>query len=310
MTNLTTRSLLVLRDWQWIREVCWLYVSILAGVLLLTAASLKILEALAGPQSNDLNLWERLLLIGGEWILGTALVLMYRPTTTRWIAIAVFAIFAFVAMAKWMDGASSCGCFGAAVVSPTLILGVDLNVLCLLVFARPTKMPARVQRGIRLQRFAVSGSLAAVFGVALSAEARNALSMERGWTIAAASEIVGRESDLLAAVNIGDTIAHGRWVVLFYDPQCDHCREALAHVESWAADRSSPPVASVSVDSQIRLVEEPGGRKSVLIGELNGVIRWTAPTPSAVAMVEGKVVDVSGVGPADVAEFLRVHLEG
>lgn len=116
-------------------------VSIAAGVLLLTAALLKILD-------NTLPLWFLShrefgvlvfsVLLAAEISLGLVLVISSRARIPRVCGSLVFLGFAVFSLYIAIGGATSCGCFGSLKVNPWITASLDLLMSLLLYLASKT----------------------------------------------------------------------------------------------------------------------------------------------------------------------------
>lgn len=123
-------------------------VSPLVGLLLLTAAGLKLLGGAVSPVAQlgrfaapsfqmALILWEVLL---GLWLISRV------ERVGAWaVAGLTFASFAVVSGYFGSIGQATCGCFGTIDASPWAAFGIDLVVLALLATARPSFDPGTLQ---------------------------------------------------------------------------------------------------------------------------------------------------------------------
>jgi hypothetical protein len=112
----------------------------IAALILVAAAVLKLWAAMGPGESVWLTRHQRtwnVLVAGGEillagWLLSRVLAL------ASWIAaIAAFLAFTGYSAAQLADGASSCGCLGRLEVDPRWMLGVDLALVSVLLWAGP-----------------------------------------------------------------------------------------------------------------------------------------------------------------------------
>jgi hypothetical protein len=106
-------------------------IPVLIGVVLLTAAALKI-QQLATDASQENSLFTSRWLLTGlvefELALGLWLLSGAHPKQARRMALAAFAGFCFVSLYQARTGAPSCGCFGKISVKPWHTLLFDLAI--------------------------------------------------------------------------------------------------------------------------------------------------------------------------------------
>ncbi|MHB1423824.1 MAG: MauE/DoxX family redox-associated membrane protein [Gemmataceae bacterium] len=110
-------------------------IPILVGVVLLTAAALKIQQLSAGPTTENTLFTSRWFLIGlveCELALGLWLLIGAYPKPARRAALAAFAGFSLVALYQALTGAPSCGCFGNVPIKPWYTLLLDLAIVAVL----------------------------------------------------------------------------------------------------------------------------------------------------------------------------------
>lgn len=123
-----------------IRTLSFRVVARLVGVLLLTAAALKI-HGLATDPVPRMGVFStpefQLAAIEFELFLSVWLLWGIRPLGAWLIALVTFASYAVVSFYQAWIGQSSCGCFGRLSISPWYAFALDLTVLAALALARP-----------------------------------------------------------------------------------------------------------------------------------------------------------------------------
>jgi hypothetical protein len=150
------------RLWHWCR--------ITLGLLLLTAAILKLLGSHVAPVPRTGWLADpRIESIVLVWELGLAAWLLSGVVRTGgWLAaVGTFLTFAAASgYAVWV-GVADCGCFGAIKTSPWVALAVDLTCLALLAAGRPqwTSGTGAELRSLATAGLKASGGVAVLLGV-------------------------------------------------------------------------------------------------------------------------------------------------
>jgi hypothetical protein len=126
-------------------------VRIVLGVLLLTAASLKIAGLAIDPWSQESVLWSLRVQVAAvevESVLGLWLLSGWSLRTSWLLCLAFFASMAAISIYLVLEGQESCGCFGQIMVNPWLTFFLDLGAVALLLFCRP-ESSGEVPSGIR-----------------------------------------------------------------------------------------------------------------------------------------------------------------
>lgn len=202
------------------RHRAWAFTSALAGLLLLSAAALKLVATPARsdsllPFAAASSLVILIELIFALWLLSGR----FAPGA-RLLAAATFATFAAVSSVRAWSGDGSCGCFGIVAVPPALMATVDSAVLCLLLVARPPDAGSRAFGPAKL-----AGVVAAL--VLLAAVAQ----LSRLPTALADKEYEprpGQKWPLVDELEGTIDIGHGESCIVLYRPDCQHCRKFLS----------------------------------------------------------------------------------
>ena len=282
------------------------------GLLLILSAALKAFDLAAGPLPGDSALeepWFRLFGVGCEvvwatWLLfgggGTATWLL---TVLMWIAFAGFNAYGMVV------GKTTCGCFGVVKVSPRVTLTIDMIALgfTMLSKPRPGSDSGRLVRGgvISVAAAMVASTAFGVWNFNRFADLR----LSQDGLLRSGSAIIidptswpGKQFPLLGQTNIGATLTKGRWLVLLYRADCDHCNRAIPRYAEWISE-----LGLGSDGMQLAFVEIPPyseGQieplKPAVYGRLSAGNDWVVGTPMAVTLVDGKVTNVV---EGEAAEF-------
>jgi hypothetical protein len=260
--------------------------------VLLTAAGLKLLEAVTNPLAGGPffgTRWELLVVLEVEVLLALALLLGLYPALTRWLAIGCFLIFAGVNLYQWQAGASTCGCFGPVRVHPAYSLALDLAVLGALCWWRPAPGPIWSAEKTFLL------GLGALFWVPVAMLASSAtdpddLDKPGGVVVLHPEEWVGQPFPLLDRLRGGGRLRHGQWVVVFHRRGCPACTALLEEIkELTGEDRgliAGVRFACIEVPSGERVASaeaSPCDKNLHLFAERE----WIMKTPMCVRMSNG-----------------------
>jgi methylamine utilization protein MauE/uncharacterized protein DUF1573 len=156
-----------------IRQRGFLLLSQLLGLLLLAAAALKVFGLSADPVARAGLFsapWFHALVIELEVLLGLWLLWGEYPVGSWLASIVTFMAFACVSFYLGWIGEASCGCFGAAQISPTVspwvMFGVDVALVLLLSVVRPPlgSSPIPIRRAFRIGLLA-AGIIAVCVGI-------------------------------------------------------------------------------------------------------------------------------------------------
>ncbi len=133
-------------------------VALVLGVLLLTAAGLKLygLRVDAVARVGWLSApWVQAASVQWEIALGAWLLSRKYPLGSWLAAVGTFAALAAVSLSLGWAGQASCGCLGVIPASPWHALAADLVALGLLAFGRPDLGSLRREAGAELRRLAL-----------------------------------------------------------------------------------------------------------------------------------------------------------
>lgn len=242
-----------------------------AAVALLVGATLKASAAWKAPA--ELGTW---VLIGFEIAVAASLILGSRWMWPKVLAGAVFAAFATVALRLHVDGATSCGCFGAVAVRP-LWIGITDAILSLSLLLAAWLSNRRPIHHVVLVT-ATMGALIIGWLLPLSWISPSP-AVQTAW--------IGRSLSSVVRTDIDSDLSRGRWSVLFYRGDCPSCRVKLVQLARQAA---SDPTRRGAV------VVLPSGKhtndahlEGVLVGQL--LSSAAPPIPSTLLeLVDGVVV--------------------
>ena len=114
----------------------------------------------------------------------------------------------------------------------------------------------------------------------------------------------GRPFELGKYIDIGDELAHGRWVVVLYRIGCPECDWLIAEwpvISRQFLERARTALVAVPPRSPAATSTLPGVSLGVSLGELSNDRSWLVKTPTVLSLVNNRVLDVCiGFEPRDV----------
>jgi len=265
------------------------------GSLLLAAAFLKAHEYIAdlfGPATTFEKIFG-ITIVEAELALGLWMLFGLFARLNRRVSVAFFACFAAVSFYKAVNGDSSCGCLGRLSLRPWHMSIIDVVAIAALLRYRPAPKPERsaTSTGLRLLAF-----ITVLFWPGLTL----AFLMDR--PVAGTRPVVLRPDDwrgrclpLLPHIDIGARLAEGQWTVIFYRPNCEACRAAIAtYGERTRASKSGPGTAGLALIEVPPYGERVGGEAfrgtPFVLGRLGNSRNWSVRTPTEIALQDCIVV--------------------
>ena len=299
----------------------------LASLVLLFAAFMK-WEQLPVIERMGTGLLHNPWLVAGQIIAEAGLAFWLLsgllPLWSRRAALATFAVFACFTLYKAVTGAASCGCFGQFQVNPWVTLALDIIVVAALYQSlRAGKMhndPIKPPQGIRWRvAFLIIGILAATSLTlwrmpTASAAAEGIVVANGGLMVLEPEKWVGKpwplqkyiredkaETRKAESRNGGTELAElmrGRWTVVLYSSDCDHCRQVVPGLARNARQAPAgwcfielPPYARPGEQLIGRGPADSAGR-GIVLAQLTDQHEWFAQTPVLVEMQDGIVQKV------------------
>ncbi len=303
----------------------WPVFRIVIGLVLLTAAIAKC-HALA--TSIDVkpgilhSRWFNILVVHFEIAFAVILFSQLLPKLTWGASLLTFAIFFSVAATKAALGENSCGCFGAAVVSPVWTAIGDLAVIGMLVVVRPHgsvfHWRAFLHELGELRRYKRVGVVAgawlllavpmtfAMFSVAKSdiadlgiefigADGRKTILLQpENWS--------GKPLPLIPYIEppeVREKLKTGEWTVVLYHHDCPKCKEVIdeyiAKLRISELPQFSKQLFVVNVDRFFRSQNDYFSMpEQCLSSNLSTDLIWVIETPCEIELNRGIV---SGILP-------------
>ncbi|QDV71896.1 MauE/DoxX family redox-associated membrane protein [Botrimarina mediterranea] len=279
---------------RWARIAPDCYVRSVLAALMVIAAITKGLSPGESARAvfDGMPFVGRLLIVQAELAFGVILASGLWRCFVHDAAMLVFTVFALIAMRSVLSGEESCGCFGAAVVDPRVILLIDLLAVAALLATRRGggRLFYSAWKRVRLVvvvitlmgvplGFAMS-KLAPVHGVAVESVDKFVLLEPETW--------VGKKLPLLEVLEGKPELASGVWVVLMHHHGCSDCQRVMPGYER-----------RLIRGERVLLVETPPFPKGTAKDGFNrGFARlpddrdWFVHTPVEIIINDGVVVSV------------------
>jgi len=294
---------------------------LLVGVLLLASAGLKADQLLLDEASQEGLLgsrWFLMALVECELLLGVWLLSGIFSRRCRQVVLAVFAMFAIVALQKGFSGESSCGCFGRLEVNPWWTFGLDLLVLGAIGKWTPLQIKQQaasetevsLRSGVSRRTFAAAGIVFLV-GVPISVQMLSAhhATLTQAGTIVGDGKLVilepetwiGKPLPIATHIDIGDQLLEGEWILVLFHHDCPECQEALPQYEQLAQEGGRKRIAVVEVP--------PYGKKAnhtvaSVYGRLSDKREWFVQAPVEIFVKNG-IVEASSTGLPSLGYMAR-----
>lgn len=221
----------------------------------------------------------------------------------RLAALGSFSAFAIYNVYQIYSREESCGCFGKLSIDPMYTFWFDVAaVLALGLWGPESSGP-----GILSSRFAGVLAVYAVAGTGAglgmggmltsTIDKQGKLSGSGKYVILEPQLWVGNRLPLLSYIDIGDELAKGEWIVVFYRHDCHRCKAAMPRyrqdAEQMIKNRSQARFALVEMPpyGDLGMPTEPCSR-----GKLSDGKRWSLEAPVELQMKNGRVLVVETPG--------------
>jgi len=274
----------------------------LLGILLLAGAMLKGWQLLVEP-TVDNSIWSYrpflILAVEFELALGIWLLSGLFKKAAWFISLLCFSFFSLVTIYKAITGAESCGCFGSVQVNPWVTLfAIDLPALVALAVFRPKgeKFFAPLPSFFRFAGIASFGLITLVTTSAVLAFNEPA-KVTSSYEVLGPETWIGQPLPVLKHIDIGEKLAKGKWLLIFYRHDCQACKEEFQKYE-----QSARELARIPTGPHVAFVEIPpygGPGKNFLssktlcpVGRLSDAKKWFVQTPQIITIDDGRVVKV------------------
>ncbi|MDY7033383.1 MAG: hypothetical protein SVY10_15945 [Thermodesulfobacteriota bacterium] len=233
-------------------------ITVALGLVLLMAGLSKATDmSLFIQQIKDYNILSGYLfltlaawgLIAAEFVLGTALLVLYRPRLTLSMTSLLLLTFLGATLWAWINGATQeCGCFGAWVKRTPLEAVFEDIILLVFTFLAWAGYGRRRVRPSRAKAWAVVGScliglmLPMVFGFSpsrINLPQSQAIRLELGDL-----QVEGLEH--LGVIDFNQ----GAYLIILMDTDCSHCKDSVPLLNELAETSSLPPVIALTINDE------------------------------------------------------------
>jgi hypothetical protein len=286
------------------------FVPILVGLVLLVAAVLKTYHMASEPVAETswvTSRWFQISLVEWELLLGLALLTGVMPRMTRLAALASFVVFAVYNVYQISTGEGSCGCFGKISIDPLYTFWLDVAVVLAMGLWDPGfgttlsgLVSSRTAGTLAVFLLAGAGAALVMAGTVTSTlDKQGRLSGSGRWVIVDPAAWPGQRLPLLSYIDIGDELAKGEWIVVFYRHNCHRCKAAMPRyrhdAEQMIEKRSRARFALVEMSpyGDLGMPTEPCVR-----GKLSDGKRWLLDSPVELQMKDGIVLSVEAAESA------------
>jgi len=252
-------------------------------------------------------------------------VMVLLPGLARPVGIAMLACFTPVLIGDLLQGASSCGCFGAVQVPPWVTLTTDSFFLLCLIFVARGVESLRMTASQPTWRVVIAGVLSVLavavgFGLtagglpdptgSVDAEAPTPTGPVEGYYLPEYEGWVGTAFMSLDVASwiqdLPNDLEQGPQYILFYRLDCEHCHELM---EVFFADGVPLPTTAVAVPERDGFPTEgvqPFACGDCRMAELPAGTDWFLQTPVLVRLTDG-IVECAAEVTADAPTCLDIY---
>jgi hypothetical protein len=245
----------------------------------------------------------QLVVVQWELFLGLVLLTGVVPRAARLAALTTFATFAIYNVYQIYSREETCGCFGKLSIDPMYTFWFDVAA----VVALGLWQPESNRPGIFSSRFAgvLAVYLAAGAGAGMGVGGMLTSTLDKQGKLSGTGKYVllepqlwvGNRLPLLDYIDIGDQLAKGEWIVVFYRHNCPRCKSAMPryrrNAQHMVQDHSRARFALVEMApyGDLGLPTDP-----CVCGKLSDAKRWAIDAPIELQMKDGRVLLVEMPG--------------
>jgi hypothetical protein len=211
------------------------WVLLIAGVVLLIAATLKGYDLLRGVVTKNYffhTLQVLLEFAAGIWLISSAAT--YHALRAGAL---LFAIFLGVSVYRGLQGQTDCGCFGPVPMNPWITASMDAVMLLWFITAAlqlPRAIPAIRWRKILAPWLAVlmliGGVIGGIYVQPARLHANGKITGGHGVVMMQPPAWDGKPFPLARYVRDSGTIMHGQWLAVIYFHSCPVCQHTIAGI--------------------------------------------------------------------------------
>jgi hypothetical protein len=225
-----------------------------------------------------------------------------------------FTLLAPAALHEAVSGNASCGCFGQLRTNPWFTTAFDFAALIGIIACCSIGLANVENQRLTLPRIAAMTGVVLVMtfaGFQIAGNRARSRIKDDGitefdhTTLLEPEKWVGKRLVLSKHIDIESTIMKGRWIVVLYRADCEHCRRAIPRYEELAERREDrdPSVALIELPPY----SSPDGRpisvnSAARSGRLSDGHKWIVKTPVLLHLEDGKVVMVADDDRAEYPE--------
>jgi len=263
-------------------------------------------------------------IVGTEFLLAFAMMLL--PRFSRMIALPLLGMFVLILVIVMGRGEASCGCFGSKGPSPVVVLVCDALLLAAAIGLRPrTRAAAPLMVGLWVAMSATGFTLVFMAppksGASMPQDVEEALPQEtvqsvspgsqawpappatlQPWYLPQFEQWVGkplREQPLAALITPAPPadLEQGRWIVMFFREDCEHCHTVL---DTHFSPSVPLPTLLVSVPDADPAAALPNPCGQCQVRSLPKGPDWIIGTPVLLSVEDGVVKGfLGGTDPED-----------
>jgi hypothetical protein len=225
------------------------------GIILLTAAILKAynIELFIREIKDYQIISDRLMLIAGAWgliitefVLGTSLLIYYRPKVVIPLTLSLFVIFLGAVTWALVTGVTEdCGCFGSWVKrSPGGAIIEDLVMVAILILSWPGRSyPAQNNSRIKPLIIIIALIAGIVLPISFGAPVKELIGISDGQGTA-------KENLFTVQGLAGVDLKNGSYIFVLIGTDCSHCRDSVEEFNRIARMTELPRLIALSADSE------------------------------------------------------------
>lgn len=201
-------------------------------------------------------------------------------------------------------GYTSCGCFGRATVNPWVVAALDFSaLLALLIFPPPRSCSSVIRPAFptSLPSLLAAAASPLLLGAALTGFAHITPLTVHGnasgtpFTVLTPDDWLGTRFPLFEYLRTDESLANGSKSLLFYQPDCPKCRDAVSyycHVSSRPSDGRIVPIFLIDLSLEPSHKGDFADDCAACVAADLTPHQWFMQTPVLVWLNDGIVTDI------------------